>query len=206
MSIENDNQIEFNLEDIAKYYNCSINDADILMTDFAVLGFVAYNRDENVIHLNEKLFHFLDAKLKKRDYDGLKIISSVTDKPNAKMDLKSGALSVSGVNYVELSDSNHVSVFPYDGDIVVHQNRDFIFDGVVETGRFALYGKTINFVYDSFELVFNNIDSLQYTVPSGLYDNKGFPIDWAVNTVISDLFGSLSIDAPNNKSGLHRFP
>jgi len=88
----------------------SINDADILMTDFAVLGFVAYNRGENVIHLNEKLFNFLDVKLKKRDYDGLKIISSVTDKPNAKMDLKSGALSVSGVNYVELSDSNPVSL------------------------------------------------------------------------------------------------
>ena len=77
----------------------------------------------------------------------------------------------------------------------------FLFDGVVETGRFALYGKTINFVYDSFELVFNILDSLQYAVPSVLYDNTGF-IDWAVNTVISDLVGTLSIDAPNNKSGL----
>ena len=206
MSRENDYQNEFILEDIAKYYNCSINNADILMTDFTVLGFVDYNRDENVIHLNEKLFNFLDAKLEKRDYDGLKIISSVTDKPNAKMDLKSGALSVSGVSFVELSDSNQVSIFPYGGDLVVHQNRDFTFDGVVETGRFALYGKTINFVYDSFELVFNNIDSLQYAVPSDLYDNKGLPIDWAVNTVISDLVGTLSIDAPNNKSGLKDYP
>ena len=118
-----------------------------------------------MIHLNDKLFHFLDAKLEKRDYDGLKIISSVTDKPNAKMDLTSGSLSVSGVTVVELSDSNQVSIFPYGGDLVVHQNRDFTFDGVVETGRFALYGKNINFVYDSFELAFNYIDSLQYAVP-----------------------------------------
>ena len=58
MSRENDDQNEFVLEDIAKYYNCSINDADILMTDFTVLGFVDYNRDENVIHLNDKLFIF----------------------------------------------------------------------------------------------------------------------------------------------------
>ena len=55
---ENDDQNEFILEDIAKYCNCSINDADILMTDFTVLGFVDYNRDENVIHLNEKLLIF----------------------------------------------------------------------------------------------------------------------------------------------------
>ena len=87
----------------------------------------------------------------------------------------------------ELSDSNQVSIFPCGGDLVVHQNRDFTFDGVVETGRFALYGKTINFVYDSFALEFNNLDSLQYAVPSDLYDNKGLPIDWAVNTVISDM-------------------
>ena len=206
MSRENDDQNEFILEDIAKYYNCSINDADILMTDFTVLGFVDYNRDENVIHLNEKLFHFLDAKLEKRDYDRLKIVSSVTDKPNAKMDLKSGALTVTGVNIVELSDSNQVSVFPYGGDLVVNQNRDFTFDGVVETGRFALYGKNINFVYDSFELSFNSLDSFQYAVPSDLYDSIGRPIDWAVNTVISDLVGTLSIDAPNNKSGLKDYP
>ena len=206
MSRENDDQNEFTLEDIAQYYNCSISDADILMTDFTVLGFVDYNRDENVIHLNEKLFNFLDAKLEKRDYDGLKIISSESNKPNAKMDLTSGALSVTGVSIVELSDSNKVSVFPYGGDLVVNQNRDFTFDGVVETGRFALYGKNINFVYDSFELAFNNIDSLQYAVPSDLYDNIGRPINWAVNTVISDLVGTLSIDAPNNKSGLIDYP
>ena len=202
MSRENNDQNEFILEDIAQYYNCSLSDADILMTDFTVLGFVDYIRDKNVIHLKDKLFHFLDAKLEKRDYDGLKIVSSVSNKPNAIMDLTSGALSVSGVSVVELSDSNQVSVFPYGGDLVVHQNRDFIFDGIIETGRFTLYGKDINFVYDSFELEFNHIDSLQYAVPSDLYDNMGRPLDWAVNTVISDLVGTLSIDAPNNKSGL----
>ena len=39
-----------------------------------------------------------------------------------------------------------------------------------------------------------------------MYDNLGRPIDWAVNTVISDLVGTLSIDAPNNKSGLIDYP
>ena len=63
-----------------------------------------------------------------------------------------------------------------------------------------------SFVYDSFRLAFNNIDSLQFAVPSDLYDNTGSPVDWAVNTVISDLVGTLSIDAPNNKSGLKDYP
>ena len=103
------------------------------------------------------------------------------------MDLTSGSLSVTGVTVVELSDSNQVSIFPYGGDLVVHQNRDFTFDGVVETGRFALYGKNINFVYDSFELTFNYIDSLQYAVPSDLYDNTGSPVDWAVTLLFQIL-------------------
>ena len=125
MSRENNDQNEFLLEDIAQYYNCSLSDADIFMTDYTVLGFVDYIRDENVIHLKDKLFHFLDAKLEKRDYDGLKIVSSVSNKANARMDLTSGALSVSGVSVVELSESNQVSVFPNGGDLVVHKNRDF---------------------------------------------------------------------------------
>ena len=131
MSRENNDQNEFILEDIAfQYYNLSLSDADILMTGFTALGFVDYNVDKNVIHLKDKR-HFLDAKLEKRDY-GLKIVSSVSNKPNAIMDLTSGALSVSGVSVVELSDSNQVSVFPYGGDLVVHQNRDFTFDKNIE--------------------------------------------------------------------------
>ena len=86
--------------------------------------------------------------------------------------------------------------------LVVHQNRDFTFNGIVQTGNFALFGKQMDFVYDPFEIELNKIDSLQYSVPSGMVDKQGFPVDWTVKTVISDLVGKLYVDAPQNKSGL----
>ena len=192
----------FIISEIAKYYSYSLVDAAGLMSDFAILGFVDYDTDRNTILVKDKLFEFLDARLEKRDYDGLKMVSRAETLPAASMDLQTGDLSVSGVNIVELSDSNKVAIFPYNGELVVHQNRDFTFNGIVQTGNFALFGKQMDFVYDPFEIELNKIDSLQYSVPSGMVDKQGFPVDWTVKTVISDLVGKLYVDAPQNKSGL----
>ena len=189
----------FIISEIAKYYSYSLVDAAGLMSDFAILGFVDYDTDRNTILVKDKLFEFLDARLEKRDYDGLKMVSRAETLPAASMDLETGDLSVSGVNIVELSDSNKVAIFPYNGELVVHQNRDFTFDGIVQTGNFALFGKQMDFVYDPFEIELNKIDSLQYSVPSGMIDKQGFPVDWTVKTVISDLVGKLYVDAPQNK-------
>ena len=196
----------FLLTEVAKYYSYSFVDVQSLMTDFAVLGFVDFDTDKELIHLNDKLYHFLDARLGKRDYDGLKMVSRSQANTSARMDLISGDLFVSGVNMVELSDSNKVAVFPYDGEIVVHQNRDFTFDGIVQTGHFGLFGKQMDFVYDPFEIELNKIDSMQYSIPSGFVDKQGFPVDWTVKTVISDIVGKLYVDAPKNKSGLEDKP
>lgn len=201
MSRDNDDQREFLLDDVAKYYNCSVKDADILMTDFTVMGFVHYSSDTNKIHLNDKLFNFLDSRFQNYDYDSFKIVSKATSEHHAKMDLISGELSINGVNQVELSDSNEVTVIPLDGSLVINKNRDFIFDGIIKTGPFSLYGKRINFIYDSFCLDLNKIDSLQYTVPSNVYQNDGDTYDLKVNTILSDLTGKLYIDEPSNKSG-----
>ena len=202
MSRDNKGEKKFLISEIAKYYSYSLVDASGLMSDFAILGFVNYDTDKNQILIKDRLFHFLEARLEKRDYDGLKMVSRAETLPAATMDLETGDLAVSGVNIVELSDSNKVAIFPFDGDLVVHKNRDFTFDGIVQTGNFALFGKQMNFVYDPFEIVLNKIDSLQYSVPSGMVDKQGFLVDWTVKTVISDLVGKLYVDAPNNKSGL----
>ena len=202
MSRDYKGQKTFLLSEVAKYYSYSIVDAQTLMTDFTVLGFVDFDIDKELIQINDKLYHFLDARLGRRDYDELRMVSRSEEKPYARMSLESGDLSVSGVSMVELSDSNKVAIFPYNGEILVHQNRDFTFDGIVQTGYFGLFGKQMDFVYDPFEVELNKIDSLQYSIPSGFIDKEGFSIDWTVKTVISDIIGKLYIDAPNNKSGL----
>lgn len=206
MSREFKGQRKFLLSDVAKYYSFSTDDAHRLMSTFAILGFVDYDTDLQIIVIKDRLHEFLDARLNKRDYDGLKMVSRAEVKPYAKLDLKSGDLAVHGVSLVELSDSNEVAIFPYEGDLVVHQNRDFTFDGIVQTGQFAMYGEQMDFVYDSFEIELNKIDSLQYTIPSGFVDKLGAPVDWTVKTVISDIIGKLYIDEPKNKSGLEDQP
>ena len=202
MCRNNQGNRDFLISEIAKYYSYSITDAIGLMSDFAILGFVDFDTDINQVILKDRLFNFLDARLEKRDYDGLKMVSRSETPPAALMDLESGDLAVSGVNIVELSDSNKVAIFPFDGNLVVHQNRDFTFDGIVQTGNFALFGKQMDFVYDPFEIELNKIDSLQYSIPSGMVDKQGFPVDWTVKTVVSDIVGKLYVDAPQNKSGL----
>lgn len=192
----------FWLFEIADYFDYALNDADHLMTNFAILGFVDYDRDSERIEIKNKLFHFLDAKLSVRDYDALRMVSRSDKLPNAIMNLESGDLMISGVNMVELSDSNDVSIFPYEGNLVVHQNRDFTFDGIVQTGHFGVYGKRISFLYDSFQFELNAIDSLKYSIPSGFKDKEGFDVSDTVKTVISDITGTVYIDGPNNKSGI----
>ena len=91
---------------------------------------------------------------------------------------------------VELSDSNKVAVFPYDGDLVIHKNRDFTFDGILNTGNFTLFGKQLEFVYDPFVVNLNKIDSLQYSIPSGFKNEEDIEVDWTVKTVLSDLVGT----------------
>ena len=193
---------DFLISQVAKYYSYSTVDAIGLMSDFAILGFLDFNTDKNQIFVKERLFEFLDARQEKRDYDGLRIVSRAKSTPAASMNLETGDLSVSGVNMVELSDSNKVAIFPFDGNLEVHQNRDFTFDGIIQTGNFAVFGKQMDFVYDPFEIDLNKIDSLQYSIPSGMVDKLGFPVDWTVKTVISDIVGKFYVDAPQNKSGL----
>jgi hypothetical protein len=202
MSRAFDDERFFWLFEIADYYNYGLDDAHQLMTNFAVLGFVDYDMERERIEIKNKLFHFLDAKLAYRDYDALRVVSRSNKRPYARMNLESGDLDVFGVNMVELSDSNDVSIFPFDGNLSVHQNRDFTFDGIIQTGHFGVYGKRMRFTYDSFHIELNAIDSLKYSIPSGIINKDGSEITDTVKTVISDITGFLFIDGPENKSGL----
>ncbi|MDG1850397.1 MAG: hypothetical protein P8I82_07950 [Flavobacteriales bacterium] len=206
LSVNSSNERYFLLSEIAEAYKYSVKDADLLMTNFAVLGFVDYDSDRETVLIKDKLFNFLDFRLENRDYDGLRMVSRSDRQPYAKMDLESGDLAVRGVNMVEVSDSNDVAIFPYEGEIVVHQNRDFTFDGIVQTGDFALYGKQMKFRYNPFEIELNKIDSLQYTISTGFVNQEAEQVNETVKTVISDITGTLYVDGPKNKSGLDNQP
>jgi len=206
LSRESRGDRKFFLEEIARYYRFSVDNAHQLMTDFAVLGFVDFNTDLGYVSIKDRLFNFLESRLEERDYDQLRMVSRSDSHPYARMDLVSGDLQVMGVSLVELSDSNKVAVFPYEEAITIHGNRDFTVDGIIQTGNFALFGEQMDFVYDSYVIDLEKIDSLQYEVPSGFDDRNGNPTYWTVKTVISDITGKLFIDGSQNKSGLKDMP
>lgn len=198
----NDGERMYYLTEIVDSFNYSAEEADQLMMNFAVLGFVEYDRSKQQIVVKDKLYQFLDRKLEQIDYDELRVVSRAEETPSGQLDLQTGDFAVSGVQMVELSDSNEVAVFPYDGDIIIEENRNFRFEGIAQTGQFGLYGKQMYFDYDSFELNFDDLDSLEYHVPSGFQNEEGADVYERVRTVLSDLTGTIYIDKPSNKSGL----
>ena len=205
MQIDHDNRTLFSLNEVSEYYKYSREDAHLLMTNFAILGLVDYNFAQEQISIIEKLEFLLDARLGKIDYDGIRFVSRSNSIPSAKMSLSNGDLSVYGVNIVELSDSNQVAVFPTNDNLVIHGNRDFTFGGLLQSGRFGLFGGEMKFFYDSFVVAFDKIDSLQYLV--SLNGDSSISGDEVyAKTVISDLKGKFCIDQYSNKSGLESRP
>lgn len=205
MQIDHDNRKLFSLNEVSEYYKYSKEDAHFLMSNFAILGLVDYDITQKLISIREKLDFILDARLRKTDFDAIRFVSRSNSLPSAEMCLSTGELSVYGVNMVELSDSNQVAIFPANDNLVIHKNRDFTFDGLLQSGRFGLFGKEMKFFYDPFVVAFDKIDSLQYLVSL-----NGDPListdEVAVKTVISDLKGKFCIDEDTNKSGLESRP
>ena len=205
MQIDYDNRKSFSLNEVSDYFNYSKENSHLLMTNFAIVGIVDYDFSKELIFIREKLDFLLNARLGITDYDKIQFISRSNSIPSAKMALSNGDLFVYGVDMVELSDSNQVAVFPVNNELVIHKNRDFTFDGLLQSGRFGLFGKKMKFLYDAFVVDFDKIDSLQYLV-SIHGDSIISPDEKVVKTVISDIKGKFSIDNPTNKSGLKFLP
>ncbi|MEK6614657.1 MAG: hypothetical protein AABZ32_00870 [Bacteroidota bacterium] len=165
-------------------------------------GFIIYNpKDDNII-LQERLFTFLKAKVGTVDYDVLGIHSDVPGGyRNAMLNLLNYDLKIFGVSQISLSDSQNVFIYPTKKQIVLKKNRDFIFGGVVNAGRFTYFGKDYYFNYEKFNLAINNADSLLFTVRRFTPDAFGNYPDVRVKSIIEQIQGDLQIDHPGNKSG-----
>lgn len=202
---KNDGRRIYYLTDIASYYKITDDYARKLMISFAVFDFVKFDRNTGRIEIKDRLYDFLNSKLKRRDYDVIRFVSRKKTRSKAVIHIENKDMEVFGVNLVELSDSQKVVIFPYDQRIVVHQNRDFDFGGIVQSERFSLYGDDMDFNYDQFKINLNQIDSLEYQVETGRLLPDGSPILLPCKTVIQEIDGGLYVDSPNNKSGLKRY-
>jgi hypothetical protein len=197
-----DNEIQLNA--LAEFMDKSPEQASSMLINLANKGYVVYNPKKQIATVKNRLLHSLEAKVGRRDYDVISIESKVIYNPNASINMQTFDLDVFGVPEVHLSDSQEMYIFPYDKIISFKKNRDFTFNGQVHTGLFDFFTNQSTFIYDSFMVNMNFVDSLKFKV---------YVVDTAKNTrslvkvksKIVDLNGKLYIDQPFNKSGITKY-
>ena len=164
-------------------------------------GLVSYDEGRSRIHVHDKLIGFYKAIVKQQghDYDAL-TLQSDTKENNAELDLSSLDLRVHGIKKFVVSDSQLVVVKPYGGDIIVKRNRDILFSGYINVGRFEMNVTDATFFYDDFRFDLPQIDSLRFSVTSFSDPQKQV----MVRTPLYNLVGDIQIDKPDNHCGLKK--
>jgi hypothetical protein len=198
---------EFPIMEFAHYMKRSIALVRQLMMRMSFQGFVFYDVNTEVVTVKQRLYDYLAASIGRIDYDVLDI-KSTTNAPldNAILNLKTNDLTINGVPSIFLSDSQAVSIFPRNEQIVMKRNRNFMFDGTIDAGLFTFHGDNFFFEYDSFKIELQNIDSLRMRYLDDEKDNFGNPLIGNVDTKIESLTGELLIDGADNKSGVKSYP
>ncbi|MBP7497179.1 MAG: hypothetical protein KA792_05920 [Bacteroidales bacterium] len=197
---------EFYTDEYARFLRKSIAQTKAMLLDIANMGFIIYQLDEEKIIIKERLFHYLDSRKGKVDYDVIQFNSVVADKKsNALLNLNNFDLVLRGVKRVSLSDSQKVFIYPKNQILTVKQNRDFIFNGRIHAGLFDFFGSNFLFRYDSFKIDLPKVDSLTFMVKSFEKDEQGRYKLVRVRNVIEQISGNLEIDNSKNKSGLRPF-
>ncbi|HOM41201.1 MAG TPA: hypothetical protein PK064_09845 [Bacteroidales bacterium] len=193
----------FPVKEFAKWMKKPEEAVTGLCIDLTNRGFLFYDRVNNEVTIKSKVDDFINAYAKKKDYDVISFMSE-TNAPveNAFLDLNSFRLTVNGVRNIFLSDSQMVSLYPYNQRIEIGKNRKISFDGVVEAGLFTIFGHNFVFDYDTFKINLHKIDSIRIAVETGERDAMGRPLIKDVENLIQLTTAELYIDDPKNKSGL----
>ncbi len=197
---------DFQGDQYAKFLKFSPNDVRPSLVRLSILGFISYDTEDDEVHVNEKLFTYINARAARVDYDVIQFPSIVRNSNNASVNLLNFDMTIMGVRQIYMSDSQNVVIFPAEQKIILKKNRNFTFAGIVHAGRFDFFGKEFAFDYNKFQVDLKNVDSLRIMVVSREPDAYGeYPLV-KVRTVIENINGDLEIDNPANKSGRKAFP
>ena len=163
--------------------------------------FIRYNaKTETIEALNKKLWHYLLANRKKKDYDSI-IIQSYTDAPyNASLNTLTNTIKVRGVDRVRLGEGeNDVYVEPRQQELLLRENRDFSFSGKVVTRTLSYEGEDFSFDYEAFELDLKKIDNL--AIGRSKITHEGSVVEGEAIGSFTETAGILKINDSGNRSG-----
>ena len=200
------NTEEFFIYEMARNLKLPEAQIEALVIYLAQQGFLYYDIDNKKAYITDKLHHFCDSKNGTSDYDVITFSSEVENTNNATLNLDNFDLKIRGVPVVSISDSQNVFIYPSKEEVILRKNLDFLFSGKVTAGLFEFYATDCYFEYDTFKLNLPNIEHMKFKVKSFERDPSGYHSFVDVNTVISNISGSLLIDHPTNKNGLADYP
>jgi hypothetical protein len=117
----------------------------------------------------------------------------------AKLDLKTLDLELKGVRMVPISDKKNTQIFPNNRAVVVQKDRNFIFNGWVNTGKVEINITDGYFDYEKFLIQVKNSDQTFIRVNPLRPEDGRSPI--VTQSYISGVKGEILVDDPKNRSG-----
>jgi hypothetical protein len=199
------NTQQFTAKDLAHFLRISSEQIHMMLINLNNQGFVNYDIETRFCIVKDKLHNYVMASAGREDYDVLQFGSQVRSGPNAQLNLLNNTLLMKGIDRVALSDSQQVLIYPRDQELVMGKNRDFKCGGKLQAGNLEFYGSEYQFSYDDFQFDLAQVDSCRIYVedPESPKDRYGNHRLRRVKNVIEGIAGTLKIDAPTNKGGVH---
>lgn len=192
----------FELADASKLPVTTLKGA---MVQLMKLGFIDYNTHSGQVFVKDKAFHYVLSSRDKKDYDNINFVSLTPSGANAELNLTSKSLIVHGVKRVYISDSLSVNFEPDSNTIEILANRDFKFNGKINTSNFQFIGTEFAFNYDSFYVVLTNINAIKLAVSEDTSDTKKTGKAKVLGNELRYSSGILYINKPNNKSARKKY-
>ncbi len=188
---------EFTLSEYAAWCGSTPEKLKMQIIDLADNGFLFFNPDNGKIKVKRKVFDFVNAHFKLKDYDVIRFRSIIGGRPNAYLNLINNNFVLEGVAAFNFSDSQTVAAYPNEQTLNIKNKRNIDFGGKLVAGWFDFYSDKFEFDYNQFKVHANRIDSMRLYFPDSINGNTLLP----VTSLLKDISGTIYIDKPNNKSG-----
>lgn len=192
-------QRKFHLQDYCTYHKSKKEYIQEQIINLADEGYILYDMKTDSIEIRDRLFNYVNNYMKVRDYDVIRMLSVIAARPNVTLNLNSMNLQVEGVRKFTVSDSQNCIVVPHEQQVLIKKDRNMTFGGLVRAGKVDFYSKSHNFFYNSFMIRDTRFDSMVLYYPDEMTKSLR-----KVQSVLSDLYGTLEFDHPKNKSGLKK--
>lgn len=208
--------------------NRTLQQAKPTLLELSALGFISYDTERGAVNVNQKTEHFIKSKANKIDYDNISFVSDLIPirsddqsdqeltkriaKRNAerakikeygRIDLSSLDMNIQAVDFITVAETKRTTIFPDSNKVTVTKDRDMVFSGWVNSGKWEVKIEKGNFDYT--ENKFNIFDSkVAYFNANPLRAEDGkraIPLQ----SVIDGIQGELLVDDVNNRSGKRGF-